>query len=210
MARARAYGLARAPDLRPDLGERRGLRPAQINLTHSARTDAAPAQRRDLHATWIQHIKSARCPSQPHGRDRHSHTRLDITQLRYTQSHTQNRPLPCVHTPHIIRRPVYAAAQQAFVCARAKMRVRQGLGDAARAAPPNNPALSISPASARAVAPSCRQITRRTQSPAKALIATGTRPPRCLTYSTRAHRQSAQRASTQPAHTHTQESSRMT
>ena len=200
MTRARAHAGARAPYLRPDLDEHaRGLASTELISLFGANRRCPRAAPRP---TWIQHTNK-RQRAAPASRTAETHTRrLDIApRLRYTQSHTESSPP--LYAPHIIRRPVYAATQRAIVCARAKMRVRRGLRDAARAAPPPSPP---SPSPRRLHAPPLPRAGRSHGEPSlplQALIATGTGPPRCLTYSTRSHRQLAQRASTQPAHTHT-------
>ena len=113
--------------------------------------------------TWIQHTnKPARCPSQPHGRDSHTSSRHSSPTALHTVTHGI--------IPSLVRPSYYTATGVRGHPTSDRMRTRQdarpaGAQGRRKGSAPTISALSISPAPARAAAPSCRQITRRTQPP---------------------------------------------
>ena len=104
----------------------------------------------------------ARCPSQPHGRDSHTSSRHSSPTALHTVTHGI--------IPSLVRPSYYTATGVRGHPTSDRMRTRQdarpaGAQGRRKGSAPTISALSISPAPARAAAPSCRQITRRTQPP---------------------------------------------
>ena len=114
--------------------------------------------------TWIQHTNKRQRAAQA-SRTAETHTRrLDIApRLRYiTVTHGI--------IPSLVRPSYYTATGVRGHPTSDRMRTRQdarpaGAQGRRKGSAPTISALSISPAPARAAAPSCRQITRRTQPP---------------------------------------------